>query len=147
MMRLWSKWFTIMCVALMLGCHSQTDTVAAKEEQPQGFVEIVDLDKNVLIKRVELDPQLRDKVKLVLADMQLNGRSNLDFPKGILMKFPLHTRVHNEWFDDRVQEVIVIFEPGQPPLVLLFNRKNQPVLFTASDDAGLMDFVKTKLSD
>lgn len=144
-MRLRSKWITgILCVALMIGCYSQADIVAAKEEPPQGFIEIVDLDKNVLIKRVKFDNELRDKMKVVLADMRLNGRSNLDFPKGILMKVPLHSRVHNEWFDDMIREAIVIFEPGQQPLVLLFNRKNQPVLFTASSDGGLMGLVKTK---
>ncbi|MBQ4901508.1 hypothetical protein KB559_21965 [Paenibacillus sp. Marseille-P2973] len=142
-MRLRSKWITgILCVALMIGCYSQADIVAAKEEPPQGFIEIVDLDKNVLIKRVKFDNKLSDKMKVVLADMRLNGRSNLDFPKGILMKVPLHTRVHNEWFDDMIREAIVIFEPGQQPLVLLFNRKNQPVLFTASSDGGLLGLVK-----
>ncbi|GIP55477.1 hypothetical protein [Paenibacillus vini] len=142
-MRLRSKWITgILCVALMIGCYSQADIVAAKEEPPQGFIEIVDLDKNVLIKRVKFDNELSDKMKVVLADMRLNGRSNLDFPKGILMKVPLHTRVHNEWFDDMIREAIVIFEPGQQPLVLLFNRKNQPVLFTASSDGGLLGLVK-----
>lgn len=142
-MRLRSKWITgILCVALMIGCYSQADIVAAKEEPPQGFIEIVDLDKNVLIKRVKFDNELSDKMKVVLADMRLNGRSNLDFPKGILMKVPLHTRVHNEWFDDMIREAIIIFEPGQQPLVLLFNRKNQPVLFTASSDGGLLGLVK-----
>ncbi|MEK5479017.1 hypothetical protein NYE70_19165 [Paenibacillus sp. FSL R5-0407] len=142
-MRLRSKWITgILCVALMIGCYSQADIVAAKEEPPQGFIEIVDLDKNVLIKRVKFDNELSDKMKVVLADMRLNGRSNLDFPKGILMKVPLHTRVRNEWFDDMIREAIVIFEPGQQPLVLLFNRKNQPVLFTASSDGGLLGLVK-----
>ncbi len=142
--RLRSKWMAgMLSIALMLGCYSQAANVAAKDEPspPNGFIEVVDLDRNVLIKRVEFDHDLREKMKLILADMSLNGRSNLDFPKGTLMKIPIHTRVHNEWFDDRIQEAIVIFEPGQRPLVLLFNRKNQPFLFTASEDAGLIRMI------
>ncbi|WP_410772493.1 hypothetical protein [Fontibacillus sp. BL9] len=143
--RLPKKWMAVMlCVAIMLGCYGQAHIDAATDEPPKGFVEIVDLDKNVLIKRVEFSKDLQYRMKLMLADMKLNGRSNLDFPKGILMKVPLHTRIHNDWFDDRIHEAIVIFEPGQRPVVLLFNRKNQPVLFTASGDEGMMDFVVTK---
>lgn len=130
----------MLCVAVLV-CYSQTVIVAGKNEQPQGVIEIVDLEKNKLIKRVVFNQELHEKMKLMLTGMSQNGRSNLDFPRGILMKVPIHTRVHNEWFDDIIHEAIVIFEPDQQPVVLLFNRKNQPVLFTASGDQGMLNIV------
>jgi len=106
-------------------------------KQPK-LIEVFDVEKGAVIKKIGVSEDVLVQAKQILAHLSFHGRFKLSFHKGVMVKIPIQAHVKNKWFDGDILEMIVILEPKQSPLVLLFNAQDQPVLFTTAYNAAAL---------
>lgn len=115
--------------------------------QTNHQIKIIDLKKGKIIKNVQKNPDLQQEVEKFLEGItgvyvKLNPYPN----NGFVIKIPLepNVTVKNQWFNDFVDEVIIIFPVQENPYLLVFDNENQPYFFkfqgNTSKFLGLLNF-------
>ncbi|ALC90772.1 hypothetical protein AM500_13975 [Bacillus sp. FJAT-18017] len=102
-------------------------------------IEIFDITQEKVIKTAPVTPDIQQE-----AAMYLKGITGL-YPKinpipkqGFMIRIPLDPKikVENQWFNNTVDEVIVIFPVNEDPFLLLFDGQNKALFFNFKGDTG-----------
>jgi hypothetical protein len=115
--------------------------------QTNHQIKIIDIKKGKVIKNVQKNPDLQQEVEKFLEGItgvyvKLNPYPN----NGFVIKIPLepNVTVKNQWFNDFVDEVMIIFPVQENPYLLVFDNENQPYFFifqgNTSKFLGLLNF-------
>lgn len=115
--------------------------------QTNHQIQIIDIKEGKVIKNVQKKPDLQREVEKFLegitgAYVKLNPYPN----NGFVIKIPLepNVTVKNQWFNDLVDEVMIIFPVQENPYLLVFDNENQPHFFkfqvNTSKFLGLLNF-------
>lgn len=113
--------------------------------QPSENIEIFDIDKGKVIKKVNSDLEIQKEVEQILNGITDLYRAFEPIPRsGYMIKFPLEPAFYleNDWYQDYVTEVILIFPAYENPHIMLFNDENKPYFFTIQ---ASVDPILTKL--
>ncbi|MFS0861067.1 hypothetical protein [Fredinandcohnia sp. 179-A 10B2 NHS] len=107
--------------------------------QTTVHIEIFDISKG----KVVMDDQVTNELQQDVQEF-LNGITGVftqlkPIPeKGFMVKIPIDpTMVQNKWFNDVVDEVILIFPDYENPYLLVFDDENNPRIFTFTGDTNM----------
>ncbi|MDQ0268530.1 hypothetical protein [Cytobacillus purgationiresistens] len=101
------------------------------------YIEIYDIKKNEVIMKVPSDINLQKEVKKFLVGITgVNSKFRPIPNKGFMIKIPLEpvVNVENQWLNDLVVEVIIIFPEQDAPCLMVFDDKNKVHFFTFKSD-------------
>jgi hypothetical protein len=115
--------------------------------QTNNQIQIIDIKKGEVIKSVQKNPDLQQEVAKFLEGItgvyvKLNPYPN----NGFVIKTPLEPNimVKNQWFNDIVDEVMIIFPVQEKPYLLVFDNENQPHFYkflgNTNKFLGLLNF-------
>jgi len=121
-----------------------TTSVMAQTDQQ---IQIIDINKGKVIKYVQKNPDLQQEVEKFLEGVTGVYVKLNPYPKnGFVIKIPLepNVMVKNQWFNDLVDEVMIIFPGQEHPYFMIFDNENQPYFLTFQGDTskflGLLNF-------
>lgn len=100
--------------------------------QAEGKAEIFHIDKGKVIKKVPMNDVLHKETESIIESITDLYRELEPIPhKGYMVKIPLDPAimVKNQWMEDLVSEVIMIFPKYENPHVMVFNDENMPFFF------------------
>lgn len=98
----------------------------------EGKAEIFHINRGKVIKRVPMNDFIHKEAKSIIQSVTDLYRELEPIPhKGYMVKIPLDPaiEVKNQWLEDLVSEVIVIFPEYENPHIMLFNNENMPYFF------------------
>jgi hypothetical protein len=115
--------------------------------QTNQQIEIFDINQGKVINYVQTNTDIQQEVGQLLegikgAYIKYNPIPN----KGFMIRIPLEPNimVKNQWFDDLVDEVTLIFPSAEDPYLMVFDDENQPYFLTFEGNTGrvlrLLDF-------
>ncbi|MFJ7730221.1 hypothetical protein ACIQXV_29610 [Neobacillus sp. NPDC097160] len=115
--------------------------------QTNHQIQIIDIKKGEVIKSVQKTPDLQQEVVKILEGItgvyvKLNPYPN----NGFVIKTPLEPNimVKNQWFNDLVDEVMIIFPVQEKPYLLVFDNENQSHFYKFQGNTnkflGLLNF-------
>ncbi|CAH2717616.1 hypothetical protein BACCIP111895_04832 [Neobacillus rhizosphaerae] len=127
------------CIFILYTTHAMAQT--------NHQIQIIDIKKGKVIKNVQKNPDLQQEVEKFLEGItgvyvKLNPYPN----NGFVIKIPLepNVTVENQWFNDLLDEVMIIFPVQENPYLLVFDNENQPYFFkfqgNTSKFLGLLNF-------
>ncbi|MCP8970177.1 hypothetical protein [Ectobacillus ponti] len=102
-----------------------------------GQVEIFDLSKEQVVKRVPMQPEMRREALSYIKEITAVYPNVKPIPrKGYIIRVPLQppAAVENSWVKTRIDEVFIISSGDAPPVLFFFNEKNQPYFFLFNGD-------------
>ncbi|GIN93693.1 hypothetical protein J6TS1_17830 [Siminovitchia terrae] len=115
--------------------------------QTNQHIQIFDVNKGKVIKNVQMNTDLQQEVEKFLEGITGVYVKINPFPnKGFMIRVPLEPNVmaRNQWFNDLVDEVIIIFSGQEDPYIMVFDNENRPYFFTFESDTvkfmGLLNF-------
>lgn len=100
-------------------------------------VEIFDIDKETVVKKVESTPAIQKEVEIYLNGITgIYGKFNPVPKQGYMIKIPLQepAMVQNPWINSFVEEVILIFPKDEEPYLLVFNNEDRTLFFNFEGD-------------
>lgn len=109
-------------------------TVAAETNQ---YVEVFDIKNDKVIMQVNSDIVLQQEAKKFLEGITGVYVKFNPIPKeGYMIKVPLEPSimVENQWFNDLVNEVIIIFTSEEDPYIMIFDDENRAHFLTSEGD-------------
>lgn len=112
-------------------------TIAFAQTNKQ--IEIFDISKDKVIHKVQPNPDTHQEVKSILDGITgVYVKFNPIPNKGIMIRIPLDPSivVKNQWFNDLVDEVTLIFPEQEDPYLLVFTDENSPLFFTFKGDTA-----------
>lgn len=104
--------------------------IQAKEE---ANIEIFDIGKGAVIKKVNSTPRIRSEAEKYLKEITGMYVRIKAFPdKGYIIRIPLEpsVMVQNQWLNQIVKEVFVIFPEEGAPYLLVLDEKERPLFYT-----------------
>lgn len=107
--------------------------------QTNKQIEVFDINKGKVIKHVQYNPDSHQEVKKFLDEITgVYVKYNPIPNKGFMIKVPLEPSivVKNQWFNDIVDEVIILFSGQEDPYLMIFNDENRPFFFTFKGDTA-----------
>lgn len=111
-------------------------------------IEIFDIQQGKVIKYVQKDTDIQEEVgKLLEGITGVYVHHNPIPNKGWMIRIPLEPNImtKNQWFDDLVDEVIIIFTGQESPYLMMFDGENKPYFFTfEGNTANLMALLNFK---
>ncbi|CAH2715925.1 hypothetical protein BACCIP111895_03109 [Neobacillus rhizosphaerae] len=127
-------------------CIFKLITTSAMAQTNQQ-IQIIDISKGKVIKNVQKNSDIQQEVEKFLEGItgvyvKLNPYPN----NGFVIKIPLepNVMVKNQWFNDFVDEVMIIFPGQEHPYLMVFDNENQPYFLTFQGDTskflGLLNF-------
>ncbi|NBI30532.1 hypothetical protein [Chengkuizengella marina] len=105
--------------------------------QTYNQIEIFDISKEEVIKNVLMNTDIqRDAESFLKGITGLYVRIDPIPREGYLVKVPLEPSVlvKNQWINELVDEVIIIFTTREAPYLLIFDNENRPLFFTFRGD-------------
>lgn len=115
--------------------------------QSNNQIQIIDIKKGIVIKNVQKNPDLQQEVETFLEGITgIYVKFNPYPTNGFVIKVPLepNVTVKNQWFNDLVDEVMIIFPIQEEPYLLVFDNENQHHFFkfqgNTSKFLGLLNF-------
>lgn len=120
------KWFVLSVVFLFL-------FVAAVNVQAAAQIEIFDIYKGKVIKSLPAKEGIQKEINKMLSAVTGLYPELKPIPdKGYMVKVPLEPPINlkNQWLDDKVTEVIVIFPEYENPHLMAFDSKSRTFFFT-----------------
>lgn len=111
----------------------------------EGKAEIFHINKGKVIKKVPMNDVIHKETETIIQSVTDLYRELEPIPqKGYMVKIPLDPAilVKNQWMEDLVSEVIVIFPEYENPHLMVFNNENMPYFFRFN---GSVDKLLTKL--
>lgn len=112
-------------------------TIAIAQTNKQ--IEIFDINKGKVIMNVQLNPNSQQEVKKFLEGITgVYVKYNPIPNKGFMIRVPLEPNivVKNQWFNDLVDEVTIIFTNQEDPYLMVFNDENRMFFFTFEGDTA-----------
>ncbi|WP_078427168.1 hypothetical protein [Alkalihalobacterium alkalinitrilicum] len=101
--------------------------------QTNNKIEVFHIENEQVIKIIPSNEEIQQEAKSFI-DGVTNIHKKFDpIPnRGYMVKVPLEPsyKVENQWFNDFVDQVIIIFPDNEDPYLLLFNEKNSPIFLT-----------------
>ena len=110
-------------------------TIANAQTNKQ--IEIFDINKGKVVMSVEPNPDSQQAVRKFLEGITgVYVKYNPIPQKGFMIRVPLepHIVVKNQWFNDLVDEVTIIFPDQEDPYLMVFNDENRPFFLTFEGD-------------
>ncbi|OLO39134.1 hypothetical protein BTR23_08715 [Alkalihalophilus pseudofirmus] len=101
--------------------------------QPSKQIEVFDIEKEQVVKSIPSSKEIQQEAKSFINEVTNIYKKFDPIPKrGYMVKVPLEPiyKVENQWFNDFVNQVIIIFPENEDPYLLLFNEKNSPIFLT-----------------
>lgn len=101
--------------------------------QSENEIEIFDIQKGKVIQSVPSNLEIEKQVELLLNSITDIYRAFEPIPhKGYMVKIPLDKAIplKNDYFDDLVNEVILIFPEYENPHMMVVNDENRPYFFS-----------------
>ncbi|RAS71828.1 hypothetical protein [Priestia endophytica] len=95
-------------------------------------VEVFDLTQSKVVKITPTNEVLQKEAEKSIRSITLLSKKVSPLPrKGALVRIPLDPAVsiRNEWMDDLVDEVIIIFGEREKPLLMVFTDENRTLFF------------------
>ncbi|MFP3886063.1 hypothetical protein U8V97_11350 [Priestia filamentosa] len=95
-------------------------------------VEVFDLTQSKVVKITPTNKVLQKEAEKSIRSITLLSKKVSPLPrKGTLVRIPLDPAVSikNEWMDDLVDEVIIIFGEREKPLLMVFTDENRTLFF------------------
>lgn len=102
-------------------------------------IEIFDVSQGEVIKVISKNPDVQQEAEKFLKHITgVYVKYNPIPTKGFMVRIPLEPNitVRNQWFDDPVDEVTIIFPGYDNPYLMIFNDENTPYFFTFEGDVG-----------
>ena len=101
--------------------------------QTNQQIEIFDINQGKVIKYAQTSSEIQQEVGQLLG--RINGayiKYNPIPNKGFMIRIPLEPNfmVKNQWFDDLVDEVTLIFPDQEDPYLMVFDDENKPYFLT-----------------
>lgn len=96
-------------------------------------IEIFDITKERVVKEVPSTSETQREVKNCLEGItNIYAKFNPIPPKGFMIKVFLEppVRIHNQWLNSRIDEVIILFPEGASPYLMVFEDGNKPLFLT-----------------
>jgi len=113
----------------------QTYGIAQTNQQ----IQIFDISKGKVVKNLQINTDSQQEVEKFLEGItgvyvKLNPIPN----NGFMIRIPLepNVTVKNQWFDDLVDEVTIIFSGEENPYLMVFDDENRPYFLTFKGDTG-----------
>jgi hypothetical protein len=107
--------------------------------QPNPQIQIIDIKKGKVLKYVQTNPYLQQEAETFLEGItgiyvKLNPYPN----NGFVIKIPLepNVMVKNQWFNDFVDEVMIIFPDSEQPYLMVFDNENRSYFFKFQGDTS-----------
>lgn len=120
-----------------------TNGIAQTNQQ----IQIFDINKGKVIKNVQMNTDLQHEVEKFLEGITgVYVKYNPIPTKGFMIRIPLEPNimVRNQWFDDLVDEVTIIFPDQENPYLMVFDDENRPYFLTFEGNTvkllGLLNF-------
>ncbi|MEH7379455.1 hypothetical protein V7138_03085 [Bacillus sp. JJ1533] len=113
-------------------------------------IQIFDINQDRVVKHMPINTDIQQKVLSFLED--INGvyvKYNPIPKEGTMIRIPLEPNimVRNQWFDDLVDEVTIIFTDQENPYLMVFDDENKPYFLTFQGDTvkllTLLNFIQT----
>ncbi|WP_147534394.1 hypothetical protein [Bacillus marasmi] len=122
-------------------------TIASAQTNRQ--IEVFEISKGKVIAIVQQNPQLQQEVKTFLEGISGVYVKYNPIPKtGYMIRVPLEPpiMVKNQWFNDLVDEVTIIFSGQENPYIMVFDDENRLHFLTFERDTAhflrLLDYEK-----
>ncbi|WP_062104598.1 hypothetical protein [Bacillus niameyensis] len=96
-------------------------------------IQIFDINQGKVIKYVQINTDLQQEAGKFLEGITGVYVKNNPIPnKGFMIRIPLkpNIMVRNQWFDDLVDEVTIIFTDQENPFLMVFDDENKPYFLT-----------------
>jgi len=120
---------------------------AAVTAQSAQKIEIFDISKGKVIAGAPTSKETQQEVEKFLEGISgVYVKYNPIPNKGFMIRVPLepHKMVKNQWFEDLVDEVTIIFSGQEEPYLMVFSDENRPYFLTFEGDTSelleLIDF-------
>jgi len=100
--------------------------------QEEESIEIFDINKGEVVKRVELNPYVQKEAEKLLKGITGMYVKVKAFPdKGYIIKIPLKPSVivKSQWLNDIVEKVFVIFPEKEAPYLLILDENERPLFY------------------
>ncbi|NDI34410.1 hypothetical protein [Chengkuizengella sediminis] len=114
--------------------------------QTNKQIEIFDISKGEVLKYIKVNIGLQQDAETFLKGITgLYVRIDPIPSEGYLVKIPLDPSflVKNQWINELVDEVIIVFSTREAPYLMVFDKENRPLFFTFEGDT---DTFLTKLN-
>jgi hypothetical protein len=142
-MELLKKYESIACNSFQLDKANLIGFLASKDIQIQEdeSVEIFDITKGEVIKRVELNSDIQREAEKFLKGITGMYVKVKAFPdKGYIIKIPLKPSVivKSQWLNDIVEKVFVIFPEKEAPYLLILDENERPLFYNFEGSTDLL---------
>ncbi|MCH1627875.1 hypothetical protein [Fredinandcohnia quinoae] len=101
--------------------------------QTNQQIQIFDINQGKVVKYIQINTDLQQKVENFLEGITgVYVKYNPIPNKGFMIRIPLEPNiiVRNRWFNDLVDEVILIFPDQENPYLMVFDDENKPYFLT-----------------
>ena len=112
-----------------------TNGIAQTNQQ----IQIFDINKGKVIKVLQMNTDLQQEVEKFLEGITgVCVKYNPIPNKGFMIRIPLepNIKVRNQWFNDLVDEVTIIFSGQEKPYLMVFDDENRPHFLTFEGNIG-----------
>ncbi|MEH7234655.1 hypothetical protein [Bacillus sp. JJ1562] len=111
---------------------------------------IFDINQDRVIKHLPINTDIQQEVENLLEGITgVYAKFNPIPNKGTMIRIPLEPNimVRNQWFDDLLDEVTIIFTDQENPYLMVFDDENKPYFLTFRGDTvkflTLLNFIPT----
>ena len=142
-MELLKKYESLACSSFQLDQADLVSFLVSTDIQAQEdeAVEIFDIDKGEVIKRVELNSDVQREAEKFLKGITGMYVKVKAFPdKGYIIKIPLRPSVivKSQWLNDIVEKVFVIFPENEAPYLLVLDINDRPLFYNFEGNTDLL---------
>jgi hypothetical protein len=112
-----------------------TNGIAQTNQQ----IQIFDINKGKVIKVLQMNTDLQQETEKFLEGITgICVKYNPIPNKGFMIRIPLEPtiKVRNQWFNDLVDEVTIIFSGQEKPYLMVFDDENRPYFLTFEGNIG-----------
>lgn len=114
----------------------QLMTITAQAQNNQQ-IEIFEINKGKVAKRVPLNAEIQEEAAKYLKEITgVFVKYNPIPVQGFMIKVPLEPNimVKNQWFNDLVDEVVIIFSGDEEPYLMVHDNENSMHFYTFKGD-------------
>ncbi|MBU8880463.1 hypothetical protein BGM26_16030 [Bacillus sp. FJAT-29790] len=110
--------------------------ISHTQAQNNNQIEIFDIEKRTIIKTIPTNPDIQSVAGKFLSEIKDLYKNINPIPKkGFMVKIPLDPsiKVHNQWINDLIDEVIIIFPIEGSPYIMTYDDQNNTYFFTINN--------------
>jgi hypothetical protein len=111
-------------------------------------IEVFDIDLGKVTKTTSSSKQIQEEVLVWLKSINgIDGKVKFEPPPhGMVIKIPLSpsVKIENDWFNDVISEVYLIYSKNEKARLLLFTRENKVMLvYFDADPSPFLKWIST----